>query len=126
MVNTLTRRETEALEFIKKYTEQHGYSPTVREIGEAMKYSSTSTTFGVIERLRKKGYIGKDSSGPRTIRLVEKMAPSKRIYLASSWKNAEKVIQIKKLAGSVWIRGRRLLRSVRRPLRIQFRFAPGR
>ncbi|MFM9124146.1 MAG: hypothetical protein ACKOSO_03050, partial [Actinomycetota bacterium] len=39
----LTKRQQEVLEVVEQYTEEHGYPPTVREIGEAIGLASPST-----------------------------------------------------------------------------------
>lgn len=70
MANPLTQVEARALDFIKTFIAQNGYSPTVREITDAMGYKTVSTAFGVLERLERKGHISKRDGGPRTIRLM--------------------------------------------------------
>lgn len=65
----LSRRQAEALEFIKSFVTENGYPPTVREIGEHMRYQSSSTAFSLLEVLVHKGYITK-GAGPRTLRVV--------------------------------------------------------
>ena len=53
------------LRFIHEAQTNNGYPPTVREVGEAVGLSSSSTIHGHIERLVKKGYLLKDASKPR-------------------------------------------------------------
>lgn len=65
----LTRRQAEALEFIKSFVTKNGYPPTVREIASHMKYQSTSTAFQLLEQLVRKGFVTK-GAGPRMLRVV--------------------------------------------------------
>ncbi|WP_439426176.1 transcriptional repressor LexA [Oenococcus alcoholitolerans] len=60
------------LRFIYKKQNEKGYPPTVREIGEAVGLSSTSTVHGHIDRLEKKGYLHKDPTKPRAIEITER------------------------------------------------------
>ncbi|WP_136604647.1 winged helix DNA-binding protein [Paenibacillus dokdonensis] len=66
----LTRRQAEALAFIKSFITKNGYPPTIRELADHMNYQSTSTAFNVLELLVRKRYIKKNGTGPRMIQLV--------------------------------------------------------
>ncbi|MFC4305774.1 winged helix DNA-binding protein [Cohnella boryungensis] len=72
----LSRVQRQALEFIEMFIAKNGYSPSTRELASAMKYESSSTAHYLLERLERKGYISKEASGPRTIRLLMPIAPS--------------------------------------------------
>lgn len=63
-------KQIEILRYIYNQVEDRGYPPTVREIGEAVSLSSTSTVHGHLSRLEKKGYIQRDPSKPRAIELT--------------------------------------------------------
>ncbi|GAF41230.1 lexA protein [Agrilactobacillus composti DSM 18527 = JCM 14202] len=67
---TENSKQLEILRFIFEQVNIHGYPPTVREIGEAVDLSSTSTVHGHLQRLQKKGYIQKDPTKPRAIELT--------------------------------------------------------
>ncbi|WP_220739261.1 transcriptional repressor LexA [Leuconostoc miyukkimchii] len=58
-------KQLQVLRFIHDAQVTNGYPPTVREVGEAVGLSSSSTIHGHIERLVKKGYLLKDASKPR-------------------------------------------------------------
>lgn len=47
-------RQIDVLKYIYEQVEERGYPPTVREIGEAVNLSSTSTVHGHLSRLEKK------------------------------------------------------------------------
>ncbi len=63
-------RQVEVLKFIHTCVSQKGYPPTVREIGEGVSLSSTSTVHGHLSRLEKKGMIQRDPTKPRAIELT--------------------------------------------------------
>jgi len=63
-------RQIEVLKFIHTCVSQKGYPPTVREIGEGVSLSSTSTVHGHLSRLEKKGMIQRDPTKPRAIELT--------------------------------------------------------
>lgn len=72
MKDKLTDRQEDILTFIKQFTLETGYPPTLREIG---KHFQISSTFGVkrhLEALVKKGFITIESNASRGISLVRK------------------------------------------------------
>lgn len=73
------RKQAEIYEFLKEYTEEKGYPPTVREICEAVSLKSTSTVQGHLQRLERKGFIKRDPSKPRALEILELSAPKKEM-----------------------------------------------
>ncbi len=72
MKDKLTDRQEEILLFIKQFTLESGYPPTLREIG---KHFQISSTFGVkrhLEALVKKGFINIESNASRGISFIRK------------------------------------------------------
>ena len=72
MKDKLTDRQENILTFIKQFTLESGYPPTLREIG---KHFQISSTFGVkrhLEALVKKGFINIESNASRGISLIRK------------------------------------------------------
>lgn len=63
-------RQIEVLQYIYEQVKEKGFPPTVREIGQAVSLSSTSTVHGHLSRLEKNGFIHRDPSKPRTIELT--------------------------------------------------------
>ena len=53
----LTWRENLVFQFIRTYTEEHGYGPSIREMADASHLASTSSVAYVLTRLEGKGYI---------------------------------------------------------------------
>ncbi|MCF1684505.1 transcriptional repressor LexA [Tetragenococcus halophilus] len=70
MAKKTENRQIEVLKFIHTCVSQKGYPPTVREIGEGVSLSSTSTVHGHLSRLEKKGMIQRDPTKPRAIELT--------------------------------------------------------
>ncbi|WAA13508.1 transcriptional repressor LexA [Fervidibacillus halotolerans] len=67
----LSKRQQEILNFIKSEVKEKGYPPSVREIGEAVGLSSSSTVHGHLARLESKGLIRRDPTKPRAIEILD-------------------------------------------------------
>ena len=63
----LTPRQRKVLEVIRESVERRGYPPTVREIGEAVGLTSTSSVSHQLSTLQKKGFLRRDPSRPRAV-----------------------------------------------------------
>jgi repressor LexA len=63
----LTPRQRKVLEVIRDSVDRRGYPPTVREIGEAVGLTSTSSVSHQLMTLQKKGFLRKDPSKPRAV-----------------------------------------------------------
>ena len=63
----LTPRQRKVLEVIRDSVDRRGYPPTVREIGEAVGLTSTSSGSHQLMTLQKKGFLRKDPSKPRAV-----------------------------------------------------------
>jgi len=73
----LTSRQRRILEVIKDAVERHGYPPSIREIGEAVGLTSTSSVAYQLKVLQEKGFLRKDQRRPRAldVRLPEQPQP---------------------------------------------------
>ena len=67
----LSKRQLDIYNFICKYTDEHGFPPSVREIGKAVGLASPSTVHMHLKVLQERGYIKRDSKKPRTIEVVD-------------------------------------------------------
>ena len=56
---------------IKKYIEEYGYSPTVRELCKLNGVNSPATIHYGLKQLKKKGYIDYQYNRNRTIRIMK-------------------------------------------------------
>lgn len=63
----LTSRQREILAMIETHTREHGYPPSVREIGEAVGLTSPSTVHSHLGALERRGYLRRDPTKPRAI-----------------------------------------------------------
>jgi repressor LexA len=70
MASRLTQRQKEILTFVQRYTDTHGYPPSVREIGQAMGLTSSSTVHSHLEALARKGFLRRDPSKPRALEIL--------------------------------------------------------
>jgi repressor LexA len=69
MAKAISNRQRHILEFIYEHIERHGYPPTVREIGEAVDLSSSSTVHAHLKSLEERGYIQRDAVLTRAIKV---------------------------------------------------------
>ena len=65
------RKQDEILDYLKKVVSKRGYPPSVREIGEALGLSSTSTVHAHLAKLEHRGLIKRDPTKPRAIEIVD-------------------------------------------------------
>lgn len=66
----LTERQTEALDAITLFIEEHDYSPSVRELQEILGFSSPAPVQSLLRRLRDKGCVTWNPGQSRTLRLL--------------------------------------------------------
>ncbi len=67
----LSERQRGILRFMETYVEQHGYPPTIREIGLATGINSTSVVNYNLNKLVSAGYLSRSARASRGIRLVK-------------------------------------------------------
>jgi len=69
MKNTtpLTEIQAEVLKFLNKYTELHGYAPTLKEIAIRCGNKNTSTIHQHVKALQAKGYVSRKTNSPRSL-----------------------------------------------------------
>lgn len=71
MDQTLTAKQQQILDCIKRSLKEKGYPPSVREMCVDVGLSSTSTVHSHLNTLEKKGFIRRDPSKPRTIEVLD-------------------------------------------------------
>ncbi|MCI0633870.1 MAG: transcriptional repressor LexA [Actinobacteria bacterium] len=67
----LTPRQRRILEFIAETVRTRGYPPTVREIGEAVGLTSSSSVHAQLATLERRGHLRKDPTKPRAMALSD-------------------------------------------------------
>ncbi len=70
MVEGLTDRQRQTLEFIAETVADRGYPPSVREICDALGLASSSTVHSHMQALQRKGYLRIDPTKPRAVELL--------------------------------------------------------
>ena len=63
-----TERQRSILSVIRAFTAERGYPPSVREIGERVGLSSSSTIHAHLKALERRGMISRDPTKPRAMR----------------------------------------------------------
>lgn len=65
--HVLTWRQRKVLQVIRESVQRRGYPPSMREIGEAVGLTSTSSVSYQLSTLQSKGYLKRDAGRPRTV-----------------------------------------------------------
>jgi repressor LexA len=82
----LTSRQREIYEYVSRYVDEHGYPPTVREIGEAVGLASPSTVHAHLANLERAGYLRRDPTKPRALELVGRERGGEPVVLGEARK----------------------------------------
>jgi repressor LexA len=69
-MDDLTPRQQRIVEYIRRTVQDRGYPPTVREIGEAVGLTSSSSVHAQLANLQRKGLLRKDPAKPRAIEVA--------------------------------------------------------
>ncbi len=80
----LTRRQKEMYDFLGRFVENHGYSPSFEEIAEGMNLSSLATVHKHISNLEAKGLLKRDYNRARSIDLVKPRGAQKKAFAAAA------------------------------------------
>jgi repressor LexA len=70
VTTALTARQQEIWNFLVEYVDDHGYPPTVREIGERVGLASPSTVHAHLANLERAGLLKRDPTKPRALELL--------------------------------------------------------
>lgn len=68
-MDDVTTRQRRILEFIARTVRDRGYPPTVREIGEAVGLTSSSSVHAQLANLERRGLLKRDPSKPRAMEI---------------------------------------------------------
>jgi repressor LexA len=69
-MDEITPRQQRIVEFIRQTVDDRGYPPTVREIGDAVGLTSSSSVHAQLANLQRKGLLRKDAAKPRAIEVA--------------------------------------------------------
>jgi repressor LexA len=81
MVEVLSGKRQQILEFIADCQRQRGYPPSVREIGQAVGLNSSATVHTHLRVLQDEGYLERDPTKPRAIKV--NYEPSSKLAIAA-------------------------------------------
>ena len=79
MMSELKDKQLLIYEFLKDFTSEKGYPPTVREICKAVGLKSTSSVHGHLKHLEKEGLIKRDPTKPRALEIVDSVVKKEMI-----------------------------------------------
>ena len=77
----LTRRQREILDFLTEFIKQHGYAPSLEEIGRRFGLSSLATVHKHLTNLEEKGFIRRAWNRSRSVELVPTRVGGRAIEL---------------------------------------------
>jgi repressor LexA len=69
-VQPLTKRQREILDYLNDFIQQHGYAPSLEEIGRRFQLSSLATVHKHLTNLQEKGFIRRAWNRSRSVELV--------------------------------------------------------
>src|SRR6266704_30515 len=75
-MENITTRQRRILDFIRQTVHARGYPPTVREIGEAVGLTSSSSVHAQLANLERQGLLRRDPTKPRAMELQGAGAPT--------------------------------------------------
>ena len=119
-VSDITARQQRILDFIERTVRERGYPPTVREIGDAVGLTSSSSVHAQLANLERKGLLTKDPSKPRAMTLSDdRRAEGTPVPLIGRIAAGEPVladehVEDRIMVPTEFVRGRRSLRPPRR------------
>ncbi|MGV9713416.1 transcriptional repressor LexA [Gordonia sp. NPDC003424] len=68
---SLTARQRGVLEYIRQSVRERGYPPSIREIGDAVGLTSTSSVAHQLRTLERKGLLKRDHNRPRAVNISD-------------------------------------------------------
>jgi repressor LexA len=69
-VQPLTKRQREILDYLNDFIQQHGYAPSLEEIGRRFNLSSLATVHKHLSNLQEKGFIRRSWNRSRSVELL--------------------------------------------------------
>ena len=77
----LTKRQREILDFLNEFIEEHGYAPSLEEVGKRFGLSSLATVHKHLTNLQDKGFIRRAWNRSRSVELVPTRVGSRALDL---------------------------------------------
>jgi repressor LexA len=80
-VQPLTKRQREILDYLNEFIQQHGYAPSLEEIGRRFSLSSLATVHKHLTNLQEKGFIRRAWNRSRSVELLPSRSGGRAIDL---------------------------------------------
>jgi repressor LexA len=80
-VQPLTKRQREILDYLNEFIQQHGYAPSLEEIGRRFNLSSLATVHKHLTNLQEKGFIRRAWNRSRSVELLPSRSGSRALEL---------------------------------------------
>jgi len=80
-VQPLTKRQKEILDYLSEFIQQHGYAPSLEEIGRRFSLSSLATVHKHLTNLQEKGFIRRSWNRSRSVELLAAPAGHRALEL---------------------------------------------
>ena len=77
----LTKRQREILDYLQEFIQQHGYAPSLEEIGRRFNLSSLATVHKHLTNLEEKGFIRRSWNRSRSVELLAAPAGHRALEL---------------------------------------------
>jgi repressor LexA len=77
----LTKRQREILDYLNEFIQQHGYAPSLEEVGRRFGLSSLATVHKHLTNLQEKGFIKRAWNRSRSVELVQTKAGGRAVEL---------------------------------------------
>jgi repressor LexA len=78
---TLTKRQQQILDFLRKWQQAHGTMPSSQEITAHFGFRSPNAVTGHLRLMRKKGVIARDPGKARSLRITSPLTPLRRLVV---------------------------------------------
>lgn len=93
----ISQIQQKIFDFIKNVIDERGIAPSVREIGQAMGLSSTSSVQYHLNALEKAGYIQRDANLKRTLRLADTMPKATHVPLVGTVTAGQPILAVESI-----------------------------
>jgi repressor LexA len=80
-VQPLTKRQREILDYLNEFIQQHGYAPSLEEVGRRFNLSSLATVHKHLTNLQDKGFIRRAWNRSRSVELLPSRSGGRAIEL---------------------------------------------
>jgi repressor LexA len=77
----LTKRQREVLDYLSEFIQQHGYAPSLEEIGRRFGLSSLATVHKHLTNLQEKGFIKRAWNRSRSVEMVQPRTGGRAVEL---------------------------------------------